>query len=313
LSQNWSFRPVPVKIRLGDKTLLAPELWLQVREVSLDDEAPPVTEPEPPTEALQANSQGFLVRSLGVVGKQPVLRRQHGYLCYVSSQYPRYYIDMRQSFDEYKNKFSSKTRSTLNRKMRKYAEYCGGEIFWRTYTTPDEMHEFYGLARAVSRITYQEKLLDAGLPESREFRDEMGQRAQQGQVRGFILFHQNRPVSYLYCPINNGVLIYAFLGYDPDYMNYSVGTVLQWLALQHLFEERCFRFFDFTEGQSEHKKLFATHSVQSANVFFLRSSLPNSLLVHAQKALDDFSKTVGGMLQWLGIKTMVKKWIRASG
>lgn len=304
---------MPIKIRLGDKTLLAPELWLQVREVSLDDEAPPVTEPEPPTEALQADSQGFLIRSLGVVGKQPVLRRMQGYLCYVPSQYPRYYIDMRQSFDEYKNKFSSKTRSTLNRKVRKYAEYCGGGISWRTYTTPDEMFEFYESARAVSRITYQEKLLDAGLPESGEFRDEMARRAEQGQVRGFILFHQNRPVSYLYCPVSNGVLIYAFLGYDPDYMNYSVGTVLQWLALQHLFGERCFRFFDFTEGQSEHKKLFATHSVQSANVFFLRSSLPNSLLIHAQKVLDDFSKTVGDMLGRLGIKTMVKKLIRASG
>jgi CelD/BcsL family acetyltransferase involved in cellulose biosynthesis len=310
LSQNWSFRPVPIKIRLGDKTLLAPELWLQVREVSLDDEASPVTEPEPPTEVLHANSQGFLIRSLGVVGKQPVLRRRHGYLCYVPSQYPRYYIDMRQSFDEYKNKFSSKTRSTLNRKVRKYAEYCGGGISWRTYTTPDEMHEFYELARAVSRITYQEKLLDAGLPESREFRDEMGRRAQQGQVRGFILFHQNRPVSYLYCPINNGVLIYAFLGYDPDYMSYSVGTVLQWLALQHLFEERCFRFFDFTEGQSEHKKLFATDSVQSANVFFLRSNLRNAFLLHSQRAVDRLSKLIGDKLDQIGLKSKITKITR---
>jgi CelD/BcsL family acetyltransferase involved in cellulose biosynthesis len=304
---------VPFKIRLGDKTLLAPELWLQVREVSLDDEAPPVTEPEPPTEALQSTSQGFLIRSLGVVGRQPVLRRQQGYLCYVPSQYPRYYIDMRQSFDEYKNKFSSKTRSTLNRKGRKYAEYCGGELSWRVYTTFEEMPEFYELARAVSRITYQEKLLDAGLPDSAEFLDEVELLARQGRVRGFILFHQERPVSYLYCPIHNGVLIYAYLGYDPGYMNYSVGTVLQWLALEHLFEERSFRFFDFTEGQSEHKKLFATHSVQCANVFFLRSSLRNSLLLHAQKAVDDFSKSAGDALHQLGIKTIVKKLIRASG
>jgi CelD/BcsL family acetyltransferase involved in cellulose biosynthesis len=313
LSQDWSYHPVPIKIRLGDKTLLAPKLWLQVREVPLDDEVPPLAEPEPPTEALQANSQGFLIRSLGVVGRQPVLRTQQGYLCYVPSQYPRYYIDMRQSFDEYKNKFSSKTRSTLTRKVRKYAEYCGGDITWRVYRTPQEIPEFYRLARAVSRITYQEKLLDAGLPDSREFLDEMERLAHQGRMRGFILFHQNRPVSYLYCPINNGVLIYAFLGYDPDYMSYSVGTVLQWLALQYLFEERCFRFFDFTEGQSEHKKLFATDSVQCANVFFLRSSLRNSVLLHTQKAFDDFSKWVGATLQQLGIKTMVKKLIRASG
>ena len=31
------------------------------------------------------------------------------------------------------------------------------------------MPEFFRLARAVSRITYQEKLLDAGLPDWRSF------------------------------------------------------------------------------------------------------------------------------------------------
>ena len=132
-------------------------------------------------------------------------------------------------------------------------------------------------------------------------------------MRGFILFHQDRPVSYLYCPIDNGVLIYAFLGYDPEYMNLSAGTVLQWLALEYLFEERSFRFFDFTEGESEHKKLFATHSVQCANVFFLRSNLRNKFLLHSQKAFDDFSKFAGNALHQLGIKTMVRKLMRFGG
>ena len=313
MSQSWSCKSVPIKIRLGDKTLFAPKLWLQVREVALDDESALVAEPEPPIEALHAGCQGFLIRSLGVVGRQPVFRRQAGYLCYVPSQYPRYYIDMRQSFAEYKNKFSSKTRSTLNRKVRKYAEYCGGEISWRAYKDGHEMPEFFRLARAVSRITYQEKLLDAGLPDSEEFLQEMKRLAEEGRVRGFILFHQDRPVSYLYCPIDNGVLIYAFLGYDPEYMNLSAGTVLQWLALEYLFEERSFRFFDFTEGESEHKKLFATHSVQCANVFFLRSNLRNKFLLHSQKAFDDFSKFAGNALHQLGIKTMVRKLMRFGG
>ncbi|MBA4141478.1 MAG: GNAT family N-acetyltransferase [Nitrosospira sp.] len=299
-----------MKIRLGDKTLLAPKLWLQVREVGLDDELPPVVEPQPPSEPLQADSQGFLIRSLGVVGQQPVLRRQQEYLCYVPSQYPRYYIDMSQSFEEYKRKFSSKTRSTLSRKVRKYAEHCGGTISWRVYHAVEEMPEFFRLARVVSRITYQEKLLDAGLPDSEEFLHEMERLAQQGRVRGFILFYHNQPVSYLYCPVDNGVLIYAFLGYDPDYMDFSVGTVLQWLALEYLFEERSFRFFDFTEGESEHKKLFATHSVQCANVFFLRKSLRNMLLLHAQRTVDRFSKSMGAALYQFGLKTMVKKLMR---
>jgi CelD/BcsL family acetyltransferase involved in cellulose biosynthesis len=310
LKQIWNFRQVPIKLQLGDRTLLASKLWLQVREVGLDDETPPVAEPITPADSLQANSQGFLIRSLRIADKQPTLRAQHDYLCYVSSQHQRYYIDMRQSFEEYKSKFSSKTRSTLNRKVKKYAEHCGGNISWKIYKSAGEMPEFFRYARTVSEITYQEKLLDAGLPDSEEFLDEMEQLAQQGHVRGFILFHEDKPVSYLYCPVSNGVLIYAFLGYDPGYMNYSVGTVLQWLALEHLFEERLFRFFDFTEGQSEHKKLFATHSVQCANVFFLRNNLRNKALLYSQRAVDDFSRLAGDTLNQLGLKSKVKKMMR---
>lgn len=302
---------MPIKIQLGDKALLAPKLWLQVREVGLHDEIPPVEELLPPGDPLQEDSQGFLIRSLPIIGKQQAVSKRNGYLCYVSSQYPHYYIDMRKlSFSEYRSKFSSKTRSTLNRKVRKYAEHCGGNISWKVYKTPGEMLEFFRLARAVSKITYQERLLDEGLPDSEEFRHEMERLAQQDQVRGFILFYQNKPVSYLYCPVKNGVLIYAFLGYDPGFMNFSVGTVLQWLALEHLFEERIFHFFDFTEGQSEHKKLFATHDVQCANVFFLRANIRNSLLLHSQRTVDHISNVIGAKLDQLGLKTKVKKIMR---
>ncbi|SCY17560.1 Acetyltransferase (GNAT) domain-containing protein [Nitrosospira sp. Nl5] len=299
-----------MKLQLGDKTLLATDIWLQVREVGFDDETPAVAEPVPPADSLQAGSQGFLIRSLRITSNQPVFSRRHGYLCYVPSQYPRYYIDMRMTWSEYRSKFSAKTRSTLNRKIRKYAEYCGGDTPWKVYKTAGEMTEFHQLARAVSKITYQERLLDAGMPDSEEFLHEMERLAQQGRVRGFILFHQNQPVSYLYCPVVNGILIYAFLGYDPRYMNFSVGTILQWLALEYLFEERSFRFFDFTEGQSEHKKLFATHNVQCANVFFLRSTSRNFFLVHSQRGIDRLSHLVGEKLDQLGMKAAVRRLMR---
>lgn len=301
---------MPIKIQLGDKTLLAPQLLLQVREAGLDDEELPVADPVAPTDPLPVESQGFLIRSLRIAGPQPVLRRQGPYLCYVPAQYPRYYIDMQQSFSEYKSKFSSKTRSTLTRKVRKYAEYCGGSISWKVYKCPGEMTEFFRLARIVSRISYQERLFDEGLPDSEEFRRGVEQLAGEDRVRGFILFYQDKPISYLYCPVINGVLIYAFLGYDPSYMNFSVGTVLQWLALEYLFEERKFRFFDFTEGQSEHKKLFATHNIQCANVFFLRNNIQNRLLLHSQWTVDYISNAIGDKLDELGLKPKLKKMMR---
>ena len=111
----------------------------------------------------------------------------------------------------------------------------------------------------------------------------------------------------LYYPVVNDVLIYAFLGYNPSYMNLSVVTVLQWLALERPSAERCFRFFDFTEGQSEHKKLFVTHHTQCANVFFLRSNLRNRFLLHSQRIVDNFGKLAGDKLDHFGAESKVKK------
>ena len=96
-------------------------------------------------------------------------------------------------------------------------------------------------------------------------------------------------------------------------MNFSVGTVLQWLALESLFEEKVFRFFDFTEGQSEHKKLFATHSLQCINIFFLRTSLNNLFLICTREAADRFARMTGGILDRLGMKAAVRRLMRFGG
>src|SRR5690606_27973322 len=102
---------------------------------SLFDE--PVTEmPAPPVHELMEGSQGFVVRGLPVLSKLPTVSEQDGYICYVPLQYEHCYIDMSMSFVDYERKFSSKTRSTLKRKIRRYARYCGGELRWKMYSRP---------------------------------------------------------------------------------------------------------------------------------------------------------------------------------
>jgi CelD/BcsL family acetyltransferase involved in cellulose biosynthesis len=310
LSTKWVYRQVPVKFQLSDKTLLAPTIGLQVREIGLIENMVPVAEPMPPTDQLEIGSQGFLIRSMPVAEVLPKLRRCGDFLRYVPSQYPRYYVDLRQSFDDYTGQFSPKTRSTIKRKIKKYAEHCQNAISWKVYRTEEEMQDFFLLAREVSAKTYQEKLLNAGLPDSEDFRRSMESLAREGRIRSFILFDGQRPVAYLHCPIHDGVLIYQYLGYDPKYLKMSVGTILQWLALEHLFKEGCFRLFDFTEGQSEHKRMFATHNVRCANVYFCRVTLRNILLLRSHMAVDSLSAWIGVTLDRFGLKARIKKLIR---
>ena len=125
---RWQGRPVPFKFQLSDWTLFSVSLRLQVRAERLIDKTPPVEAPRPPTDELMEGSQGFLIRGLPVAAELPTIGRTGDYLCYVPLQYQHCYIDLDLSFENYQKKFSSKTRSTINRKIRKYAERCGGAL-----------------------------------------------------------------------------------------------------------------------------------------------------------------------------------------
>lgn len=307
---RWQYRPVPFKFQLSDWTLFSVSLRLQVRAEKSIGETRPMETPSPPTDELIEGSQGFLIRGQPIAAKLPAISRIGDYLCYVPLQYPHCYIDLHLSFESYRNKFSSKTRSTLNRKVRKYAEHCGGTIPWKTYKTPGEMRDFFRLAGTVSKLTYQERLLDAGLPDTEDFIRQAESLAADQRVRAYILFDGEQPVSYLYCPVYEDVLIYSYLGYAPNYLQMSVGTVLQWLAVEQLFTEARFRYFDFTEGQSDHKRLFATHQRQCANVFLVKRTFRNMAVIYSQLMMNRFSKWLGIRLDQLGVKARLKRLIR---
>jgi hypothetical protein len=307
---RWQLRHVPFKFQLSDLTLFSLPVRLQVRAERLTDETAPATSLSPPVDELLSGSQGFVVRGLPLQQEVRVLTRSGDFFCYVPSQYQHCYIDLRQSFDDYQKKFSSKTRSTINRKVRKYAEHCGGTIPWKSYKGASEMREFFRLARIVSKSTYQERLLDAGLPDSEEFIRGAEALAAEDRVRAWLLFDGERPVSYLYCPVTEGVLNYSYLGYDPQYMDKSVGLVLQWLAVQQLFNEGRFRYFDFTEGQSDHKRLFSTHQRHCGNVFMLRRSARNAAIIYGHLATDRCSRWLGETLDRFGVKAKVKRMLR---
>lgn len=307
----WSYRIVPFKFQLGDWILFKLSLPLNVRTASVFNKRTPIDELIPPTVEYQQIGEGFLIRGLPIEEILPVVDYTGGYLRYAPAQYRHSYIDFSISFEEYQRKFSSKTRSTISRKIRKYSEHSSGEIIWKTYKNPDEISEFLQLAVELAKLTYQERLLDAGIPGSIEFRETALLLAVKDLVRGFILFDGKRPVSYLYCPVNDGVLTYAYLGYDPSYMQLSVGTVLQWLAVKQLFSEGKYAYFDFTEGQSEHKRLFATHSQLCANIFLLKDNIRNRILIYTHTFMNRFSHWLGLTLDRMGLKSKIRKFVRS--
>jgi len=306
----WEVSTVTLKFQLGDWNLYTVRLTLFVRSESPLQAVPSVC-PEPPERGSTVSVRGYLIRSMPLATAQPVLSTCGEYLRYVPVQYRHCFIDLDTSFRQYEERFSPKTRSTLRRKIRRFAEHTGGTVAWKEYRRPEDLNEFFRHARNVSRLTYQERLLDVGLPDSQEFLCEADRLAREDRLRAFLLFDGERPVSYLYCPEKeDGILQYAYLGYDPEYQRWSVGTILQWFALEALFAERRFRLFDFTEGDSSHKLLFSSEHRLCANVYFLKRSVGNLTLIHVHNSINRLSRFLGDLLERYGLKSRIRKMLR---
>lgn len=230
---------------------------------------------------------------------------------YVPDRYQRCYVNLQQTLADYLKKFTSKSRYTLLKKVRRFTAASGGAIAMREFTRPQQMDEFLGLARQISAKTYQERLLHAGIPDDPTFVAEMGSRAERDAVRAYTLFLHDHPVAYMYCAaMEANDLMYRFVGHDPEYGRFSPGVVLHYLALERLFQERRFAFLDFAEGTGMHKVFFSTGSLACADVYYFRDTPRYRALVALHAALRHTSRTASAVSEALGIKRGLKRLFR---
>lgn len=233
-----------------------------------------------------------------------------GRFYYSPSRFPRYMVDLSMSYEQYLQQLGSKERSTIRRKVQKFLSRTKDCDAFREYKTPAELIEFHSIARELSRRTYQEKVLGKGLPDTHGFRAEMLSLAASDNVRAFTLHLDQKPIAYLYSPARAGILYYDFLGYDPDYSSQSPGSVLQWLAFERIFREGRFRYYDFEEGEGQHKKTFATKMLDCGNLLIFTISAKSFLYIVFDLLFLSLTRTAIKMSDIFKIRTLVRKAYR---
>ncbi|MGH6689976.1 MAG: GNAT family N-acetyltransferase [Gammaproteobacteria bacterium] len=305
---QWVEEPFVLSYRLGEMTLFT-RGFRALRLVAHYLDLPPDPGfPPPPVDRLGAVDV-LLTRSHPIAERLPVVSPVGGAVRYVLNQYARHYTPLTGGFDRYLAGLSGKTRNTLRRKVKRIMESGTGSEM-RSYRTTGEIEEFLRLARGVSALTYQERLLDAGLPATAEFAARLKTLAERDAVRAYLLFHEGKPIAYLCCPEEDGILLYLYVGYDPGYAELSPGTVLQYLAFQALFGEQRFRAFDFTEGEGPHKKLFGTDERLCADIVYFAPTWSNRFWFGLHRSIDRASEYAGRVLERVGLKAIVRRLIR---
>ena len=278
---------VPLKFQVGARTLLeVPRRLVRVACDLADVRAGRA----PALPVLPADAHGYWVTSLPERHARAVADAA-GLLAVRRQRYTRYYADLSRGFEAWIAGLSGNTRSGLKRKAKKLAAANGGVLDVERFADPAALERFHAEARALSAKTYQERLMGGGLPDTAAFRREMLARGAAGTVRAWLLRVKGEAVAYLYCPAVGDTLIYDHLGHDPAWNEHSPGAVLQWEALRDLMAEGRFAWFDFTEGEGQHKRQMASGGEPCVDLLLLRPTLANRAAVAGLAGFD-------GLMAW---------------
>ena len=267
---------MPLRFQIGARTLLAlPRRFVRLAW-SLDDV---LTGREQRRLPPLGRADGYCLTSLPEAGLGAVATA--GFIAHVRQRYLRHYVDLTMGRAAWEAGLSANTRQSIRRKARRLAGAAGAPHV-RVYRTPAEIRTFHALARPLSARTYQERLLDTGLPDMPEL---LATAAADDAVRAWLLFHEGVAIAYLCCGAEGDTLRYDHVGHDPDYAKLSPGAVLQAEALRGLFGDR-FGRFDFTEGEGQHKRQLATGAVPCVDLLLFRRTPANRAALLALAGFD---------------------------
>ena len=263
----------------------------------------------PPASSLPAEVAGYQVRRTAVHRFPRGVSRQGDWLCYSPREDRLYFVDLAGTFEAYLQRRSPKSRQNLKRTVKRFMEGHAGTL--DIATTPQAMAGFHQQAVAISRHTYQERMLGAGLPATAEFLQAMEKAAQRGSARGYLLRDgKGQAIAFAWCSARSDTLVYEVIGYLPQHADQSPGTVLLYLILQDLFALGRYRLLDFGSGSAFYKEAFATGCLEFADCYLLRPSAGHCVRVGLHWGMERFSAAVGAWLDRRGLKKKIRMLMR---
>jgi len=212
-------------------------------------------------------------------------------------------------FEDFLTGLSRKERHNLRRYETRLKADFAGEMRIECFRQKSQIEDLIRDTEAVARRTYQ-RGLGVGFHDSLETRSWLSAAAESGTLRGCILYLGNLPCAFMIGNRYQQTLHGAFMGYDPQFTDYSLGSLL----LMHWIREACDQDreqevseIDLGLGDARYKRTIYNHTWQEGLVCIFAPTF-KGLRLNFQRTvtqlIDEFAKK---LLQTAGILEKVKK------
>lgn len=256
----------------------------------------------------------------GIALDDPVLRQletaprclAHYLPLRLGAPFEHHVAELPDRFDAYLATLSTRSRQSVLYSERKLDQ--GARVELRCYTSSEQVDEFLRHGSAVSRLTYQWRLLGLGLRDDAETRATLMLAAEHGWLRSYLLWADGKAVAFMLGFQYGSGYDYTDVGFDPDRAAASVGTVLQIKVMRHLYASAELprpTLFDFSTGYGAHKARFGNRAREEVNLLLLPRSLRGRVLRAAYTGNEAAVAALTRTLDRWGLKARIKKLMRA--
>jgi hypothetical protein len=180
--------------------------------------------------------------------------------------------------EEVYHRMSRERRKHTKASVKKLETRPAGRPRIVCYRHASELDELFRNVEEIAHKTYQRGLC-VGFEDSRLVRQRLELGARKGWLRAYVLFLSERPCAFWIGMLYRGTFVSEYMGYDPEFRQYSPGIVL----IMRVLEGFCRRSdgdivceLDFGLGQAEYKNALCTRSWQEGCVFIF-STTPRGL------------------------------------
>jgi hypothetical protein len=193
-----------------------------------------------------------------------------------------YLLRLRGDFKQVHAGLSQNLRDQIRRKKKKIHADFAGQYRFDCYTEVAELAAAISDIEEVAGKSYQ-RGLGVGFRNSASMSCRLQFCAQRGWLRVMVAYLGGQPAAFSIGTVCNGTYTSDFLGFDPKFRVYSIGTVLQSELIERCCNEGV-QVMDFSAGYADYKRRFGNDSVTVARVYVF-APRPKGLYLNAMRTL----------------------------
>jgi Acetyltransferase (GNAT) domain len=239
----------------------------------------------------------------------PLIKKHFRYYCRLGPQ-PHPLIRFEGTFDDYMRKFSAKARKNRLREARILSERFQVEL--QRITRAEEVDRFVEAVAVISGKTWKSQLQIGVLA---AFDLSVWQRrltfaAERGWLRSYLLKCDGTGCAFIIGVHHHRRYYHMVVGYDQAWGTYSVGSVLQLMVLEHLFNDNPPEVYDFGVYFDYKGRLSNESYLEALVCLFGRRPYP--LLVQTlDRAWTVGARQAAALLERLHLKSTVRNLLRS--